>query len=168
MTNCFRHFKALLKKNALLWVRTPACSAFEILAPVIMMIALWVIRLQVPTTSVDSEGMLGKNLPSWPGVGKKVGGTWDTSTASNNWVDSKVIPFANFTNYTVKRQKDGKIKDYDLGYDWHGPQFWFGSQCLKTFDWHRPRQASPYIGIIGNTTNITNSIEEYYHGILKI
>ena len=71
--NCLRHFKALLKKNVLLWARTPCCSMFEILAPVVLMIVLWVIRLQVPTTAVDAEGMLDKKLTVYPGVPKHDG-----------------------------------------------------------------------------------------------
>ena len=50
MTKCFRHFKALMRKNLILWWRTPGCSAFEIIAPILLMAALWAIRLQVPTT----------------------------------------------------------------------------------------------------------------------
>ncbi len=49
----FRHFKALMRKNFILWWRTPGCSAFEILAPMVLMAVLWIIRLQIATTSVD-------------------------------------------------------------------------------------------------------------------
>ncbi len=49
----FRHFKALMRKNFILWWRTPGCSAFEILAPMVLMAVLWIIRLQIPKTEVD-------------------------------------------------------------------------------------------------------------------
>ena len=66
--NCCRHFKALMRKNFILWYRSPGCSTFEILAPVFMMIALTLIRLQVPTTPVDQEGMFKKKYFVYPGV----------------------------------------------------------------------------------------------------
>ena len=50
---CFRHFKALMRKNFILWWRTPGCSIFEILAPVILMVILDIIRRQIPTTNTD-------------------------------------------------------------------------------------------------------------------
>ena len=103
MTNCFRHFRALFKKNGLLWIRTPCCSAFEILAPMVMMIVLWIIRLQVPTTSVDVEGMLSKNLDVMPGVGKSDNGKWATNTGENHYVNDKVTPLMAYANYTTKR-----------------------------------------------------------------
>ena len=57
---CFRHFKALMRKNFILWYRMPACSAFELLAPIIMMIALTIIRMQIPVLSTDQAGMFKK------------------------------------------------------------------------------------------------------------
>ena len=58
MGKCNRHFCALTRKNWLLWKRNWGCSAFEFLAPVILMIFLTIIRLQVPVTKVDQAGML--------------------------------------------------------------------------------------------------------------
>ena len=57
-TNCCRHFKALSKKNAILWIRRPGCATFEIIAPILLMCLLWKIRTLVPVTSTDAEGML--------------------------------------------------------------------------------------------------------------
>jgi len=66
--NCFRHFKALMRKNFILWYRTPGCSIFEILAPIILMVILTVIRTKIKTTSVDQEGILNKKYVVFPGV----------------------------------------------------------------------------------------------------
>jgi len=63
MTNCCRHLKALTRKNFILWYRAPRCSLLEILTPVILMVVLWIIRLQVPRTSVDKDGVLTKKYP---------------------------------------------------------------------------------------------------------
>ena len=56
--NVVRHFNALMRKNMIIWIRSPACSAFELLAPVILMVALTIIRMQVPVTLTDQKGML--------------------------------------------------------------------------------------------------------------
>ena len=42
--NCYRHFKALMRKNFINWWRTPGCTIFELLAPIILMVALTLIR----------------------------------------------------------------------------------------------------------------------------
>lgn len=79
MAKSFRHFRALMRKNFILWYRTPFCAVFEILAPVVLMIALVVMRSYVPTSSTDQAGMLKKKLPSYPGV-PNINGTWWGST----------------------------------------------------------------------------------------
>lgn len=56
--NCGRHFNALMRKNMIIWIRSPACSAFELLAPIILMVALTIIRMQVPVALTDQKGML--------------------------------------------------------------------------------------------------------------
>ena len=56
--NCARHFNALMRKNMIIWIRSPACSLFELLAPIILMVALTIIRMQVPVTLTDQHGML--------------------------------------------------------------------------------------------------------------
>ena len=53
MRKCFRHFKALMRKNLILWVRSWGCSTFEIIAPAILMAALAIFRSKVPVTPVD-------------------------------------------------------------------------------------------------------------------
>ena len=65
MVNSFRHFKALMRKNFILWWRTPICSTFELLVPIVMMSVLWIIRLQVPSTSVNQEGLYSKKYPAY-------------------------------------------------------------------------------------------------------
>ena len=103
MVKCFRHFKALMRKNFILWYRTPLCSAFEIIIPVLLMCGLSWIRSKVPSTSVDQAGMLKKNGFSMLGVPPKDElGQWYTSTSgsSNDVVDLPTRPFACYGNYT--------------------------------------------------------------------
>jgi hypothetical protein len=61
--------RALTKKNCLIWRRNWGCSLLELISPVILMAILWIIRLQVPTTDVDKDGLLNKKLPTAIGVG---------------------------------------------------------------------------------------------------
>ena len=53
MTKCFRHFRALMRKNFILWGRTYFCSCFEIVTPIVLMLVLLIIRNYVPYLSVD-------------------------------------------------------------------------------------------------------------------
>jgi len=41
----------------------------EILTPILLMVVLWVIRLQIPTTNVDSAGLLSKKYVASLGIG---------------------------------------------------------------------------------------------------
>lgn len=66
---CCRHMRALTKKNCIIWRRTAYCSALEILTPILLMVVLWVIRLQIPTTNVDSAGLLSKKYAASLGIG---------------------------------------------------------------------------------------------------
>ena len=71
-----RHFKALTRKNMILWYRTPCFSALEILLPCLLMIVLACLRSLVPFTYVDQEGMLDKKLTIMPGLSYN-NGIWD-------------------------------------------------------------------------------------------
>lgn len=58
--------------------------------------------------------------------------------------------------------------DYEMGYDWGGPQFFFPTHCLQTFDYQKGnKQFSDKIGLIGQGTNITDSVMAYYRAITK-
>ena len=161
MAHCTRHLKALIKKNFLLWFRNIGCSSFELLAPILMMAIVVIIRYQIPTTSVDAEGMLQKKYPSTLGV-DNLNGTWDREN-SNDIMNRNLRPLYNFTGYHTRHNPDPL--DYDMGYDWYSAQFFAPTQCLLYSSWSRPRAASPVIGVIGNRTNITDSFVEYYQGI---
>jgi len=101
MGKCFRHFKALMRKNFILWYRTPLCSAFEIIIPVLLMCGLNWIRVKVPTTSVDQAGMLKKNGFAGLGVTPTDDlGVWHNNTDTNSIIDLPTRPFACFGNYS--------------------------------------------------------------------
>ena len=41
MANCYRHWKALNRKNWINWYRRPKCAGFEIIFPVLIMFLMW-------------------------------------------------------------------------------------------------------------------------------
>ena len=144
MANCFRHFKALMRKNFMLWWRTPICSTFELLVPIVMMTILWVIRLQVPSTSVDKDGLYSKKYTTFRGFNNVDGAYVDDYVA----LKYQVRPFFEFANYTESH--DGTASAYNQGWDYFSALQWSPSHCLKSFDYNRPKVSSPIIGIIGN------------------
>lgn len=68
MGKCIRHFKALMRKNFIVWYRHPGCAAVELIFPILLMAVLWVIRVQVPVTSIDKNGVLSKKYPVYNGL----------------------------------------------------------------------------------------------------
>lgn len=52
--------------------------------------------------------------------------------------------------------------------DWYGPQFFAPSQCLKTYSWNKPKIASPLIAVIGETSDLTDSYQNFYVALRKI
>ncbi len=166
MAKCCRHFNALMRKNFILWLRSPCCSIFEFVAPVLLMAALWFIRHKVPSYSVTQEGMLDKKYPTFPGVGKKENGDWCKDTSCDAWMDNAVRPLFTYADYTEKHQRDTG-GSYDTSFDWRGPQFWAPGHCIRTTDWASPKKSSPFIGMIGAQTNMTDMIGDYYIGLKK-
>jgi hypothetical protein len=57
MAKIKRHLSALSRKNFINWKRSPVCSTFEIICPVILMIALVYIRTLIPIKDLDSAGL---------------------------------------------------------------------------------------------------------------
>ena len=75
-----RHFKALMRKNAINWRRTIVGSAFEILCPVLLMFLLVYIRTQVQPYLVGEYDVYQIKKPFYPTA------TLDPTTG--NWTDS--------------------------------------------------------------------------------
>ena len=120
MAKCFRHFNALMRKNFILWYRSPVCAIFEVVIPIILMAGLWGIRHKVPSYSVTQAGMLEKKYPTFPGVGKKSDGTWCKDTSCDDWMDNALRPMFDFAGYTEKHQRDTGAS-YETSWDWRGP-----------------------------------------------
>jgi len=155
MKNCLRHFKALMRKNFLLWWRTPICSTFELLVPIVMMSVLWIIRVQVPSTSVDQEGLTSKKYTTFRAF------TNVDDAYQVDWVPQEPLlqPMFTFANYTEKHDK--VAEDYDPGFDYFSMQYWSPSHCIKQFDYNRPKVSSPIIGIIGAQSRITDQLGQF-------
>ena len=98
MTNCWRHFKALTKKNAILWYRRPGCAACEILAPVLLMAILCIMRIVVPVAHTDQSGMLAKNTVVFPGLPYE-DGYYANTTFENEKINEIVRPLITYGDY---------------------------------------------------------------------
>ena len=112
------------------------------------MIILVVIRMKVPKTSVDQEGMFEKKLVAMPGIANDMGWWQNSTTGSLEYIDTKVRPMFGWADYHTKHNSDGY--EYDVAWDWHGPQFYAPSQCIARLDWNKPKKSSPLIAIIGS------------------
>ena len=143
---CFRHFMALMRKNFIIYLRTPGCSLFELLGPIILFIGLTIVRNLVPVTPTDSEGMQSKKLILMPGA-PNIDGVWSTTNDDNRKVVDLTTPLTSYSNYTSRGNTNPD--KYDFGNDWYGPQFYAPTQCIRYFDWAKPPKASPIIAIIG-------------------
>lgn len=163
---CCRHFKALLKKNFIVWYRRPVFALCELILPAIMMAILCIIRVYVPSVTTNAENMLSSNLVAFPSVVYENGAWWRSTDGNRIW-DTLNRPMMMWVNYT----KDYHNHDpafYEMGYDKRGPQFYTPTHCMQTFDYQTGnKQFSNIIGIIGQQTNITDSVSNYYSAIKK-
>ena len=128
MAKCWRHFVALTKKNAILWSRTPICAVFEFAVPAFLMAMLCVVRINVPSTPVDAAGTLADKLWTYPSVSFLENWSWGMFTSENPYSNERNIPLVMYSNYT--RDTHDPLDDYDMGYDWYGPQFFFPTHCM--------------------------------------
>jgi hypothetical protein len=135
-----------MRKNFIVWHRNPGCAAFEILAPLLLMTALWIIRLQVPTTPVDKNGMFTKKYGVYLGVApddSRHGWGYD-----NDYENAFLKPMMVYSGFKARGNPDPE--DFDVGDDWFGAQFYGPGHCIALTDYDRPRVGSPNIAIIGN------------------
>ena len=120
MGKCFRHFKALMRKNWIVWYRNPGCASFEILAPLVLMVVLWIIRLQVPVTATDKNGILNKKFPVYLGARPVEGkGRYGHFDYDNSWNSDILRPMIEYANYSNRRVPDPS--DFNIGNDLWGP-----------------------------------------------
>lgn len=84
-----------MRKNFILWIRTPVRSISTLICPIILMAALAVIRHSIPYTFVDEEGMLEKKFFVYPGTTfDNETQTWYGDTHQNSYLDSYMAPWA--------------------------------------------------------------------------
>ena len=113
-----------MRKNFILWWRTPACSIFEILAPIALMAILWIIRLQVPSTSVTQEGLYSKKYTTFKGI-NNVDGVYNVDYDDLNPYLQPMFSFADYYN-----RHDGPDEPYEVSWDYNSPQFWAPTHCI--------------------------------------
>ena len=96
---CCRHFKALLKKNFIVWYRRPVFALCELILPAIMMAILCIIRVYVPSVTTNAENMLSSNLVAFPSVVYENGAWWRSTDGNGIW-DTLNRPMMMWVNYT--------------------------------------------------------------------
>ena len=65
--NC-RHFRALMKKNFIIWRRKPICSACELLFPPVIMLILAATRWLIPMEKTDLSSLEKYRHPLFPAL----------------------------------------------------------------------------------------------------
>jgi hypothetical protein len=75
------------------------CSAFEIICPVILMIALVYIRTLIPIKNLDSGGLDQYKHPTWPALIYQGNEKWAVNFTQT---DAMVREFFAFDNYTAQ------------------------------------------------------------------
>ena len=119
MINCWRHFRALSKKNAIVWYRTPTCACIEILTPAALMALLCILRVYIPTTDTDAKGMLSHNLPVYPGT-VYYEGAWQPDSHEDDFYDVPNRALVAWSNYKGDTHHDTPW-EYTMSYDKYGP-----------------------------------------------
>jgi hypothetical protein len=127
----FRHFKALSKKNAINWKRTPLGSCTEIFCPVILMIIMTRIRLLVtPELSAEYKLASLRHPMFQPAKPDAVTGLFDISAQSVIENAQDLNDFMFYTNYTnTKASVTSKASSYIPVVDPYGPYLFYPSQC---------------------------------------
>ena len=140
---CCRHLRALTKKNFIIWKRTACCSALEILTPILLMVVLWVIRVQIPTANVDRDSLLNKKFPMALGVGQSSPGTWAKEQHPyEHWINDKVSPMYEWANYTGPRNNVDPY-NYNVLLDKSTFSWFTPGHCMQRFDYNRPKKMAP-------------------------
>ena len=85
MTKICRHFKALNRKNLILYKRTPSCAIFEILLPAALMCIMVWLRTMVHVKHTDLTSLAKYRHPVFPGLSypsEKKSWQWDPVTTT--------------------------------------------------------------------------------------
>ena len=94
-SKCMRHFKALTRKNLILYIRSPLCSIVEILIPIVLMALLTWFRIKVPLQKTDLESLQKYKHPSFPVLRyQRNSWKWDPE-----WATAYQTDFMAYNNY---------------------------------------------------------------------
>lgn len=95
MSKICRHFKALHRKNFILWKRSLVCGAFEFILPCALMAILVWIRTMINIKQTDLKGLEKYKHPGFPALTyDRLGWEWDTQG-----VNDEVATFMEYTGY---------------------------------------------------------------------
>jgi len=99
MSKICRHFKALSRKNAILWRRNLTCGVFELILPAALMCLIVWMRTKVNIKHVDLAGLEKYKHPIYPAMKyEKAAWVWDL-----DWLTESLAPFMEFAGYIPVR-----------------------------------------------------------------
>ena len=118
-SKCMRHFRALTRKNLILYKRSPMCSVVELVIPVVLMLLLAWFRNKVPLQKTDLEALQKYKHPSFPVLRyQRNSWKWDPS-----YITDQQSEFMAYNNYAPqwpppRRSTDDSLStDSDLGFE---------------------------------------------------
>lgn len=98
MAGCCRHYKALMRKNFLQWMRTPCGTFCEILFPVLLMMIIVLTRSVAEVEFLDNFTLYSLRHPLYPVA--KPGGSNSTFSVDLTDQASQITNYQSFMNYT--------------------------------------------------------------------
>jgi len=108
-SRCCRHFKALSRKNLMIWRRSPLCAVFELLLPcALISIIVW-LRTKVEIKHTDLQSLEKYKHPVFPGLHYKERTSWEWDP---DWINETEQSFMRYVSYAprvpIKPGKNGK------------------------------------------------------------
>ena len=97
-----RHFKALLKKNIIVWKRNVCCSLCELMCPVFLMFIIVLIRIKIePSPTTPDLSLQNRQNPFYSPFNLDATGNWVLDQASINSLNANLNGFMGANNYTI-------------------------------------------------------------------
>jgi len=169
MGSSARHWKALMKKNAILWRRRPFCSLFEIICPVLAMLVMVFLRYHIGSSSIPYNLLIEKvKVPSLPGLKwssksskKHPNGSWSNSIVTHRSIGKDLTAYMNYTEYPTKFHYRNPEHQYSLIEDVRGPLYFIPEDCLEVNSFQLPPVEMPIIAVVGEWNQATYMMQNY-------
>lgn len=95
LNKSWRHYKALNRKNWILYIRRPACSITELIIPIAVMLLLTWFRTKVPLQHTDSQALQKYKHPAFPAL-QYTGEEWEWNP---EYITNEQLEFMTYNDY---------------------------------------------------------------------